>query len=211
VATANNGTESVNFIDMGINGSGNTSTGVLGGANTAYLYATGNDFVIGNSTNDKSLLFYTSTSNISTERMRVTTAGLMPGADNTYTLGKTGSRWSALWSVNGTIQTSDRRLKTNILPLPYGLKDVMKMEPVSYNWKENPAMQKIGLIAQDVKKLVPEVVTGDENKEMLGMNYSELVPVLINAIKEQQKQIEDMKKIMTEMQKTIAGIKKTGR
>jgi hypothetical protein len=84
------------------------------------------------------------------------------------------------------------------------------MEPVSYNWKNNPAMQKIGLIAQEVKKIVPEVVTGDENKEMLGMNYSELVPVLINAIKEQQAQIEDLKKLMIEMKKTIADIKKSG-
>ncbi|HEX8460415.1 MAG TPA: hypothetical protein VF623_03260, partial [Segetibacter sp.] len=53
---------------------------------------------------------------------------------------------------------------------------------------------KIGLIAQDVKKLIPEVVIGDVTKEKLGMNYAELVPVLINAIKEQQKQIEDLKK-----------------
>ena len=50
VATSDNGTESVNYVDLGINGGGNTSTGVLGGANTAYLYAAGNDFAIGNST-----------------------------------------------------------------------------------------------------------------------------------------------------------------
>lgn len=47
VATANNGTETVNYIDMGINSSAYSATGVLGGANNAYLYATGNDFVIG--------------------------------------------------------------------------------------------------------------------------------------------------------------------
>lgn len=75
VATANNGTESVNFIDMGINGGGNTSTGVLGGANTAYLYSTGNDFAIGNSKDDKNLYFYTSTGGASTERMRITGTG----------------------------------------------------------------------------------------------------------------------------------------
>lgn len=44
VATANNGSETVNFVNLGINGGGNTSTGQLGGANTAYLYSTGNDF-----------------------------------------------------------------------------------------------------------------------------------------------------------------------
>ena len=59
VATANNGTESINFVNMGINSSGYSSTGVLGGANNAYLYSTGNDFVIGNSSSGKDLMFFT--------------------------------------------------------------------------------------------------------------------------------------------------------
>ncbi|HMH33347.1 MAG TPA: tail fiber domain-containing protein, partial [Puia sp.] len=105
--------------------------------------------------------------------------------------------------------TSDSRLKTNIHPLPYGLKDVMRMQPVSYKWKDNATMQKIGLIAQEVKKIIPEVVIGDEKKEMLGMNYAELVPVLINAIKEQQQQLEDLKKEMTEMKKEVNKLKKS--
>lgn len=75
VATADNGTESINYIDMGINSSGYSATGILGGANNAYLYATGNDFVIGNSTNAKSLIFYTTTSSTNTERMEITATG----------------------------------------------------------------------------------------------------------------------------------------
>jgi len=69
------------------------------------------------------------------------------------------------------------------------------MQPVSYNWKKTPNTDKqLGLIAQDVRKVVPEVVKGDEAKENLGMNYTELIPVLINAIKEQQQQIETLEK-----------------
>jgi hypothetical protein len=76
VATSDNGSESVNYIDMGINGSANTSTGVLGGANTAYLYSTGNDFVIGNSTVGKDLSFYTTTAGpSSSEKMRILSSG----------------------------------------------------------------------------------------------------------------------------------------
>ena len=75
VATSDNGSETVNFIDMGINSSTYSSTGILGGANNAYLYAIGNDFVIGNSKDDKSLIFYTSTSATNTERMEITGAG----------------------------------------------------------------------------------------------------------------------------------------
>jgi hypothetical protein len=193
VATADNGTETTNYVDLGINSSGYAATGILGGANNAYLYTTGNDFVIGNSTNNKSLIFYTTTSNNNTERMRITSAGLIPGQDNTYTIGATGSRWSAIWSVNGVIQTSDRRLKTNIKPLRYGLKEVLALQPVRYDWKDKSGNNKIGLIAQDVQKLVPEVVTGTESTENLGMNYAELVPVLINAIKDQQQQINKLK------------------
>ena len=71
VATANNGDEAVNFVDLGINSSANTSTGVIGGANNAYLYSTGNDFSIGNSTAGKSLLFFTGGTASANERMRI--------------------------------------------------------------------------------------------------------------------------------------------
>ena len=194
VATADNGSETANYIDMGINSSAYSATGILGGANNAYLYTTGNDFVIGNSTNNKNLIFYTTTGGVNTERVRITNTGLVPGQDNTYSDGNTTNRWTAVWAVNGTIQTSDFRLKKNIQPLHYGLSEVMKMQPVTYDWKDNTGTNKIGLIAQEVKKIVPQVVVGDEKKENLGMNYAELVPVLINAIKEQQQQIDDLKK-----------------
>ncbi|MBC7904912.1 MAG: tail fiber domain-containing protein [Gemmatimonadaceae bacterium] len=202
VATADNGSETANFIDMGINSSSYPTTGVLGGANTAYLYATGNDFVIGNGGNNKSLIFYTTFANTGTERMRVTNAGLLPGADNAYTLGANGTRWSAVWSANGVIQTSDARLKKDIVALPYGLKEVMQMQPVKYNWIDNSPGNKIGLLAQEVKKIVPEVVAGDETKENLGMNYAELVPVLINAIKELKADLELAKKEIENLKKT---------
>jgi DNA anti-recombination protein RmuC len=85
-------------------------------------------------------------------------------------------------------------LKKNIHGLPYGLKEVMMLNPVGYNWRDNTGGNKIGLIAQEVRKVIPEVVVGDEAKENLGMNYAEMVPVLINAIKEQQQQIEILMK-----------------
>jgi hypothetical protein len=215
VASNNSGTETSYFVDMGINSSGysNSSLPILDGANNAYLYSTGNDFVIGNATSGKNLVFFTNGFATTDEKMRITNTGnigigttspadkltvagiISPSADNTYSLGKSGARWSAVWSANGTIQTSDARLKTNIRPLGYGLKEVLQMCPVRYNWKNSPATNdKIGLIAQQVQKLIPEVVTGDEKKEMLGMNYAELVPVLINAIKELDKKIDKVEK-----------------
>jgi len=214
VATAANGNESSNYIDMGINSGNytNSTAPILGGNNTAYLYSTGKDFVIGNATGGRNLIFFTNSFASSDEKMRITSAGnvgigtsnpldklsvagvVAPSADNSWSLGKSTARWSVVYSANGTIQTSDARLKTNIRPLSYGLREVMLLAPVRYNWRD-PSMpgEKIGLIAQDVRKVVPEVVVGDESKEHLGMNYAELVPVLINAIKEQQKEIDDIR------------------
>jgi len=75
VATSDNGNESINFIDLGINSSVNNSTGVIGGANNAYLYSTGNDFSIGNSTASKSLLFFTGGTAAGNEAMRINGSG----------------------------------------------------------------------------------------------------------------------------------------
>ncbi len=201
VATADNGNETTNFVDMGINSSGYSATGILGGANNAYLYSSGNDFVIGNSTNNKSLIFFTTVSGTNTERMRINNTGLIPGQDNTYSSGNSTNRWTAVWAANGTIQTSDIRLKKNIQPLAYGLKEVLKLQPVRYDWKDNSGKNKIGLIAQEVKKIIPEVVIGDETKENLGMNYAEMVPVLINAIKDLNKKVDTLEITFNKLKK----------
>jgi len=127
---------------------------------------------------------------------------ITPKTNNSGTIGTSTYKWNTVYATNGTINTSDRRLKTNIKPLQYGLNQVMALEPVTFNWKSEPTgSTKVGLIAQDLKKVVPEVVVGDESKETLGVAYSDLVPVLINAIKEQQKQIDDLKKVVAELQK----------
>lgn len=123
------------------------------------------------------------------------TGKVLPDTDNAFTLGESGRRWSQVWSAIGTIQTSDASLKTNIAPSPYGLQEVMQLNPVQYNWKETPEGKKeVGLLAQDVLKLIPEAVVVPEDGSAMGMKYSELIPVLIKAIQEQQKEIQELKK-----------------
>ena len=200
VATADNGSETTNFVNLGINSSTYTGTGITGGINNAYLYTTGNDFIIGNSTNNKNLIFYTTVSGISTQRMQITSAGLIPAQNNAYSLGNTTNRSTAVWAVNGAIQTSDARLKKNVHTLSYGLAEVLKLNPVSYNWiDEKDTQNKIGLIAQEVKKIIPEVVSGNEENEKLGMNYAEMIPVLINAIQELKMKVESLRKKAIEL------------
>jgi Chaperone of endosialidase/Pectate lyase superfamily protein len=59
-----------------------------------------------------------------------------PAVDNSFTCGKSGLRWSAVWAANGTIQTSDARLKTDIQPIDgaQALEFVMRLKPVTYRW-----------------------------------------------------------------------------
>ena len=58
--------------------------------------------------------------------------------------------------------------------------------------------QKIGVLAQEIKEVFPELVTEDSN-EMLAVNYQGLVPVLINALKEQQSEIDELKEMVQEL------------
>jgi len=99
---------------------------------------------------------------------------------------------------------SDRRLKTNIKPLENNLEKVMSLHPVSYQWKEGDRKGRtnIGLIAQEVEEIVPEVVREQERleegstKTYKTVDYEHLVSVLIGAVKEQQEQINELKSKM---------------
>ncbi len=93
-----------------------------------------------------------------------------------------------IYATSGVVNTSDGRLKENIHNLAYGLETVMQLRPVSYTWRnQSNSPIKLGLIAQEVQSLIPEVVkVGDDINRTLGIYYSDLVPVTIKAIQEQQ-------------------------
>lgn len=75
IASNDAATETTNFINVGINSSGNTATGIIAGANNAYVYSTGNDFAIGNATTAKNLLLFTGGTASTNERMRINGTG----------------------------------------------------------------------------------------------------------------------------------------
>jgi hypothetical protein len=96
-----------------------------------------------------------------TERMRVTATATHPVADNAYTLGASGIRWSAVWAANGTIQTSDEREKKDIVDSDLGLEFVTKLRPVSFKWK----------IGQNI--VTSEVIKDEEGNPILDENGKE--------------------------------------
>jgi len=80
------------------------------------------------------------------------------------------------------VSTSDRRLKRDIEPLENSLEKVLQMNGVSYRWKANGSSD-IGVIAQEVEQLFPELVVTDSNG-MKSVKYGNLVAPLIEALKE---------------------------
>ncbi len=131
-------------------------------------------------------------------------------------------RLTGFWTYNGSFistgpHTSDIRLKKNIEPLTNGLDKIMKLNPVTFDWNETivpdlagkyPHM--VGLIAQEVEEVVPEVVyktlvnsvkdgkeKGRVYKRVL---YENLVAHLIDGMKEQQREIEELKQRVSELE-----------
>jgi len=91
------------------------------------------------------------------------------------------------------VSSSDVRLKTNIENIEDGLEIVKKLQGVRFNWKEDPeGERRIGLIAQDAEKVVPEMTFTNPADGYMGINYAELSAVLIEAVKEQQKIIDKL-------------------
>jgi hypothetical protein len=93
---------------------------------------------------------------------------------------------------------SDERLKDDVKPLEGSLDKVLALQGVSYKWNsgERKGQSDIGLIAQQVEKVIPEVVrekTNIDGDTFKSVNYEHLVGVLIEAIKEQQQQIDELK------------------
>ena len=94
---------------------------------------------------------------------------------------------------------SDKKLKENIKPIEKALDKVEKLEGVTFDWKENldkevrqTWIHDIGFIAQDVQKVIPELVRENEDG-LLSMRHQGVTPILVEAIKELKAEIEELK------------------
>jgi len=130
-----------------------------------------------------------------------------------------GSGMAYAWSTY-----SDSRVKSERKPIPYGINEVMRLKPLIYfhhDSKQSPkgieidksGIKSIGLVAQDVYEVIPEVVIKPENEEteLWSMSYEKLVPVIIKAMQEQQtiinsqsKEIQDLKAEVDTLKKLIS-------
>jgi len=148
-------------------------------------------------------------------------SSIIPSIDNARDLGSATFRWDDVFATNGVIQTSDRRAKKDIKSLNYGLAELMKLRPVTYKWKKDETKgEQIGLIAQEVQKIMTELVydpkldkvyneegqlvarVGAEDMK-LGISYSAFIPVIINAVQEQQQVLDKQQALIKEQQNKI--------
>lgn len=134
-------------------------------------------------------------------------AGNLISSTNLFSLGTAHNPWREIYA-DDLITTSDERMKKKIKPLKYGLDEVLKMNPVSYEWNNKPNRGRtIGLLAQEVETLVEEVVSVAPNKEnSRGVRYQNLVPVLIKAIQDQQDIIKNQKDALLSQEERLQAL-----
>ena len=174
------------------------STNVMIGSYAGFLNAGNKNVFIGpgagySSEGDNKLYIANSTStpliygDFSTQRLGINTTTPSEALEvfNGSTTGK--------YTTSGWTHSSDVRLKENIIKISNTLDDVLKLQGVKFNFINDKAKTKqIGFIAQDVEKIFPEfVVTGNDGYKSI--SYGQIDAVLVEAIKEQQLQIEKQK------------------
>ena len=116
-------------------------------------------------------------------------------SDLTYNLEVSGS----IRASGALLSNSDKRLKENIYTIDNALSRVKQLEGVYFNWNGKEERQ-VGVIAQDVQKVLPEVVSEDKDS-YLAVDYSKIVPLLLEAINEQTNLISDLEDRISKLEK----------
>lgn len=100
------------------------------------------------------------------------------------------SKGGILTNVN---PVSDSRLKDEIQSITYGLNEISSLNPVTYYWKNDITPKKrFGFIAQEVQPYIPELV-GQDTNGYYNLNTFDLIPILVNAIKELKSEVDALK------------------
>lgn len=174
----------------------------LQATNTSSSY--GRKGVVGTTTADPLQLIYAAN-----PIMYMDNAGFYPNGNNNINLGKTNFAFSNIYVYN-VINPSDIRFKKNIQNLNYGMEDIMKIRPVSYQLKEgNDSRLYLGFIAQEIEKIIPELVSNTQDSNgYKAVDYIKLIPVLVKGLQDQEEKIKDQQKQIEALKQKIEGIQK---
>ena len=143
----------------------------------------------------RGLIFQNYTANVGlTEKLRITSDGVIRAVN----LAGTGSR-AVLADTSGNLSApvSDLSVKQNITSIGYGLNEIIKMNPVWFDfiddYKNYGAGRQNGNIAQEMKEIIPEAVFITPSTGKMGINYDQLHAVYIKAIQELKAEIDQIK------------------
>ena len=103
--------------------------------------------------------------------------------------------------------SSSIRFKSNVQTYTRGLDLVRSLRPVTFNWR-NGGKADVGFIAEEIEEIEPLLATYNENNEIQGVKYKQISVLLVNAVNEQQMQIEAQEKQLQQQQLVIDGLKK---
>jgi len=141
--------------------------------------------------------------------------GIIPTGSQIF-LGGAGNYWYKLYATwayftNDPVILSDLRYKTDITEIAGMVDKVKLLRPVTYKLKADVAdigvdktniKTSYGFIAQELKEVFPDMVAAQPN-DILGIHYTEMIPVLVQALKEQQLQIEALTKRITDLESKV--------
>jgi hypothetical protein len=135
--------------------------------------------------------------NIAAGGMTLTTGGMTISNSGLFVSGGLTVVGGNIHYAN-SVMASDRRLKTNVVPLQNSLYKVSKIRGVYFNWAEDSKTGKklddkrrhLGVIAQEVRDIIPEAVSGIEDDQFYGVAYTELIPLLLDAVRELDEKVQ---------------------
>ena len=169
------------------------STGISGlGANVATFLATPSSAnlvsAVTGETGSGALVFATSPTLVTPTLGAATATSIVVGS--VVTINASGINASGIITATTFQSTSDINLKENIKTVNNSLNIVSQLRGVTFDWK-NTHQASIGVIAQEVEQILPELVSGGENKTV---NYNGIIGILVEAIKEQQIRIQKLER-----------------
>ena len=111
-------------------------------------------------------------------------------------------------TAQGSVLTSDRRLKKDIKPLKLGLKELVKVEGKTYNWKDESSSTdlQIGVIAQELEETFPQLV--DITGEFKAVNYIGLLPIMVEAINDLNTENRELKNLLKRLEARVNALEK---
>lgn len=195
--------------------------------NYSSTYTTSSNYVAGSSTTNLALNGYSTMSFAiaGASKLQLNSTALRPITSGGITLGTTSYKFgnvyaasigtssyrctygyfsNAVYATNGFYESSDERLKNILNPVKVNLDELAKLRKIHYTWKDDSKSGiQLGMVAQDIQKLYPELVNIDSETGYLNLAYDKLSVIALEAIDNVYDMIKDLRKENLELKSRL--------